>query len=593
MPSQRMDPMKRTFNKLPYTHRIALVILLFTLVPFIIMGSIYLNKIQTEWKKDVLSEYRSDVDSGALMMSKNITELQSKMQYLLNNFEIRSYLSQIKTISLSQALDLVAATDSAVSSITADNQDLTIRWYLHESSTVYGDYCFTLEKFLSEFPEGSEDAAYQEILSLKEGTFLWKVRDIKRQANNTGVAQNRLCLYTQINNMRSLGSILEFTIPTENLTDTRKTVHIKDSLFAICLNQQENPVDIILSTTLPDQTAYELLQQYRINRDVTQYEIISASIPNVSDSEVLFLIPESYVSALILPKFIGFAGMSILIAFLILITCYLTSYLLTRRIILAVNSINSDLNNILTDPLTKESNLDDIGQIAVHVRKLVQDTQEYCLKIERYETQNLQMELELLQMRFNPHLLYNSLDAIYQQVKNPAARNSIDALCNYYRIVLNNGHLIIKIKDEIDMITNYLFIVKYAYGLDNIAYDFEIDKQITQYTIIKHLLQPIVENALNHGLRPAKREGLLKIKAFEQDNLIYIQVIDNGIGMSKESAAHLLSEPSASVSGGGYGVYNVQQRIQVYYGKEYGLKIDSFAGKGTTVTMTLPKILAE
>ena len=202
------------------------------------------------------------------------------------------------------------------------------------------------------------------------------------------------------------------------------------------------------------------------------------------------------------------------------------------------------------------------------------------------------MELELLQMRFNPHLLYNTLGAIRHQVRSPGARNSIDSLCHYYRIILNNGHLIIKIKDEIEMIKEYLSVEKFAYHLDNIAYEFEIDEQIAQYTIIKHLLQPIVENALNHGIRPAGRDydGILRISTVSEDDCICLQITDNGVGMSPEDAEKLLTAPSASVSGHGYGIYNVQQRIQLYYGKEYGLKINSTIGVGTTVTLRIPAI---
>ena len=141
------------------------------------------------------------------------------------------------------------------------------------------------------------------------------------------------------------------------------------------------------------------------------------------------------------------------------------------------------------------------------------------------------------------------------------------------------------------MIKDYLSIVKFAYGLDNIVCEFEIDEQITQYAIIKHLLQPIVENALNHGIRPAGCGGTLKIKALAEETCICISVLDTGVGMSAEDAAHLLKAPSASVSKGGYGIYNVQQRIQLYYGSEYGLEIESTPGKGTTIIMKIPKVL--
>ncbi len=585
--------MKKILRKIPYTHRIALVILLFTLLPCCILGSFYLKKVQAEWKEDILKEYQSNADFNALIASKNITELQSKMQYLLNNFQIRTYLTQIKDMDILKGLAFVEETDDAVSSITIANQDLVVRWYSYHSPISYGKYCYTMERFVEEFPEGPEDPDYKEILQLKEGDFLWMQRSVARGDNNRGPAETRLCLYTQLNTMYNPGCILEFSIPATDLVSIQGSHPAQESIFSLSLNQKANDLDIILSSILPATESHELLAQYHAQHELKDYDIIRAPIPNVTDSEILFLVPKTYASEIILPKIVGFIGIAVLIVILILVSCYLTSYLLTRRIIHAISLMNADLNSTLKDSTTSEFQHDDFGEIAMRVRKLVQDSREYCLKIERYETESLRMELELLQLRFNPHLLYNTLDAIYYQVKNPDTRRTIHALCNYYRIVLNNGHLVIRIKDELDMIKDYLSIVKFAYGLDNISCEFEIDEQITQYAIIKHLLQPIVENALNHGIRPAGCGGTLKINALAEEACICITVLDNGVGMSKEDSAHLLKEPSASVSKGGYGIYNVQQRIQLYYGKEYGLEIDSTPGEGTAVTMRIPKMLPE
>lgn len=586
--------MKKKLKKIPYTHRIALVILLFTLLPCTLLEILYLKNAQADWKKDILVDYQNTTDSVALIMSKTLTEMQSKMQYLMNDFEIRTYLTKIKNLPLENALDFIASTKRAVSSVTTGSPGITVRWYPHESTISYGEYCYTLERFAEEFSDGTDNATYREILSLTEGTPLWTVRNIARGDNNKGTSQTMLCLYSQMMNLNKSGCILEISIPVTSLVNlTGQKAPADNSVLAICLNQSEEPLHIIPDTSLELDTGTELLLQYHYTGTINQYEIVRSPISNSADSEVIYLIPTSYVSDLIRPKVAGFVSISLIIALAILGTCYLTSYFLTRRIIHALGTITSDLNNILTVPLASDQNNDDIGQIVTQVRKLISDTREYCMKIERYETEALRMELELLQMRFNPHLLYNTLDAIYYQVRNPVAKNTIEALCNYYRIVLNNGHLIIRIKDEIDMIKKYLSIVTFTYGLDSIAYEFEIDERITRYTIIKHLLQPIVENALNHGIRPTGRDGILRITAYSEADDIYIKVEDNGAGMTVDRAQNLLKEPSANVLGGGYGIYNVQQRIQVYYGKQYGLTIDSIPEKGSTVIIKIPMVLPE
>lgn len=586
--------MKKKFRRIPYTHRIALVILLFTLLPCTLLEIFYLKNITTDWEKDILAEYQNTTDYTALLMSKTLTEMQSKMQYLQNDFEIRSYLTRIRNMPLSNALDFITTTNSAVSSVTAGSPNLTVRWYPYESTLSYGDYCYTLEQFRSEFTNGSNDTAYQKILSLKEGELLWMVRDIARENNNKGIPQTMLCLYTQITNFNEITCILEFCIPISNFTHfPSKSTLIDNCVLAICMKQAEEPLYILLDTSLDTNTSKNLLQQYYNTYTLEEHEIVYSWIPNTPDSQVVFLIPTSYVSDKIMPKIVAFTSISFAIALVIMGTCYLTSYFLTRKIIHTLDTITSDLNSTLTEPLASGYSNDDISQIATQVRKLISDTQEYCTQIAQYETDALRMELELLQMRFNPHLLYNTLDAIYYQVRNPVAKNSIEALCNYYRIVLNNGHLIIRIEDEINMIQKYLSIVSFTYGLDNITYEYKIDEHITKYTIIKHLLQPIVENALNHGIRPTGHGGTLCITAFSEADDIYIEVTDTGIGMTADKAQKLLQEPIANVLGGGYGIYNVQQRIQVYYGKQYGLTIHSIPQKGTTVLIKIPKVLPE
>ncbi|MBO5069401.1 MAG: histidine kinase [Roseburia sp.] len=584
--------MKNFFIKLPYRHRVAMVILFFALLPCIFMEIIYLKNIQQEWKQAAFSDYQSDIDSSALMMSQNITGLLSKLEYVRNNSSVRSSIAQINGISLVQALDLISLQNELVGSITADNPYLELRWYPHLSVISYGSYCYTLDIFAEEFPLGRKDPSFQEIIALNEGQLLWQVRNIARGANNTGAPEMRLCLYTQMMNLNGSGCVLEFSIPIFQMLESRRSDTVPESLFAICLESDDKPVNILLDSTFTPEESEAMITHYRMTGKISGYDILSTPIPNVANGKVIFILPTSYAQKQIRPQIIAFIAITVLLLFMIISASYLTSHLLTKRIFHAINTINNDLYHIHSESPNLSFIEDDIDQISQRVRKLVQDTQEYCAKLEHYEDEALRMELELLQMRFNPHLLYNTLGAIRYQVKSPGARSSIDSLCHYYRIVLNNGHLIIKIKDEFEMIKEYLSIEKFAYHLDNIIIEFEIDEQVAQYTIIKHLLQPIVENALNHGIRPSSRDfdGILRISATSENDCICIRITDNGVGMSPEYTAKLLSAPSASVSGHGYGIYNVQQRIQVYYGKEYGLQIHSTIGEGTAVTLRIPAI---
>lgn len=582
--------MRKKLRNLSYNHRIALTILLFTLLPCILLEAFYLKNACSDWTRAALLTYQNDADSNALLLSTTISSLQSKMDYVRNSSSVRSSIAQINRLSLVQALDFITVLNETEASITADNRNLVVRWYPYLSARSYGNYCYPLMQFTGEFPLGGADPCCQEILSLHEGQFLWKVRELSREINNTGALEKRLCLYTRMANLNGSDCLLEFSLPVSGTLTLSNFESVPGSLSAIYFDQADAPLVIILDSPFSLEDTEAMILRYREKDGLSGYDAITSPVPNAADSQVLLLLPSSYVNRLTRPYIVAFVLISILIAVLIIGASYLTSHLLTKRILHTVNDINNDLNRILLTPINNDDSQDDIRRISLGVRRLVQNTQEYCARLERYEAEALRMELELLQMRFNPHLLYNSLGAIRYQVKNPTIRDSIDSLCHYYRIVLNNGNLFLPLKDEFDMVKEYLAIEKFAYQLTDIQFDFKMDEEIADCTIIKHLLQPIVENALKHGLRPLKQDGRLELYAFSDKDCICIRVADNGLGMSDEAARQLLLAPAPGASQG-YGIYNVRQRIQVYYGTEYGLTINSKAGSGTTVLVKIPKQL--
>ena len=228
--------MKKNTKKIPYKHRVTIVIFLFTLIPCILLETIYFKNIQQDLIHVALVDHQNDVDSAALLISKNISGLHSKMEYVLNSSSVRSSISQVNKLSLIQALDLVSVLSEIAGSITAESPTLTVRWYPHLSQISYGNYCYTLDIFSQEFPFNRQDSNFQEIISLNEGQTLWQVRDISRELNNTGTPETRLCLYTQMTNLNGSDCVLELSIPVSLIFESRKSDSIPDSLFAVCLD---------------------------------------------------------------------------------------------------------------------------------------------------------------------------------------------------------------------------------------------------------------------------------------------------------------------------------------------------------------------
>ncbi|MCR5656380.1 MAG: sensor histidine kinase [Butyrivibrio sp.] len=204
-------------------------------------------------------------------------------------------------------------------------------------------------------------------------------------------------------------------------------------------------------------------------------------------------------------------------------------------------------------------------------------------------------EFEVLQAQINPHFLYNTLDAIVWSAEAGNQRQvvkMVGSLSDFFRSSLNKGKEIVTIKEEIQHVRSYLEIQQIRYQ-DILSYQLEVSEDLYPYHIPKITIQPIIENALYHGIKNKRGGGMIRVTGNIHDDMIEIIVADNGMGMEegrlqavRESLSHEKPEHSAI-----YGMYNVNERIKLEFGEEYGLSVDSKYGYGTTVTITLPKIL--
>ena len=196
-------------------------------------------------------------------------------------------------------------------------------------------------------------------------------------------------------------------------------------------------------------------------------------------------------------------------------------------------------------------------------------------------------QLKLLNYQINPHFLYNTLDMINWQAiaqNCPEIYRPIQSLSRFYKLTLNHGADLITVREEIEQIRLYLDIQNYRFG-NQVAYTMEIAPDIQDCIILHMILQPIVENAVLHGIREkGTPTGTIDIRAHVETGTLVFTLTDDGIGMTKETVRQVLSRDSSK----GYGLNNIHQRIRLYYGNRYGLAIDSTPDIGTTVTVTLP-----
>lgn len=201
-------------------------------------------------------------------------------------------------------------------------------------------------------------------------------------------------------------------------------------------------------------------------------------------------------------------------------------------------------------------------------------------------------ELEILQMQINPHFLYNTLDTIVwlaEAGNKEAVVEMVQTLSDFFRSSLNSGKDIVSIESEIRHVVSYLQIQQVRYQ-DILEYEISIPEETRYCQIPKITLQPLVENALYHGIKYKRGKGKIRVSGRIQDHMCILTVSDDGVGMTKERLQQVRGGLTSKIedSNDFYGLYNVNERIHLKFGEEYGLHLDSILQEGTTVEVWLP-----
>lgn len=231
------------------------------------------------------------------------------------------------------------------------------------------------------------------------------------------------------------------------------------------------------------------------------------------------------------------------------------------------------------------------------IRSMVEQMQALMERLLKEQESKRKSEMDALQSQINPHFLYNTLDSIIWMIESARYEESVSmvtALANLFRISLSQGKTIITIKEEIRHAKNYISIQKVRYK-NKFEVIFDVEEEIGNYETIKLIIQPLLENAIYYGMEAMDEgEGLIKVHGYLEGDDIFIEVSDNGMGMSAEMVENLLIDSTrVRKKGSGIGIHNVHERIQLYFGTEYGLNIESEPDEGTTVTIHLPKRTGE
>lgn len=321
----------------------------------------------------------------------------------------------------------------------------------------------------------------------------------------------------------------------------------------------------------------------------TQYLCYSQAIEN-TDWMLVAMIPYEAI----MQEENTVRGILFSIAFLIIAICgvliYFFSRSFTRRLSILSNTMHEvEKGNLQVELKTQDS--DEIGMLYQAFNYMLRNMN--ALVKEQYENGKAikSAELKALQAQINPHFLYNTLDLINWEAMDhnaPEIAEISRALARYYKISLNRGEDLISLNEELRHVETYVQIQNYRFD-NRISLHIDVPEELRGLKIQKIVLQPLVENAILHGMLMLEKgeRGTVTITGWKQSGDLFLTVKDEGVGMPASQLRNILTDKPV-VDRHGYGIRNIHKRLQLQYGEKYGLHFDSTPGKGTTVTIRIP-----
>ena len=348
----------------------------------------------------------------------------------------------------------------------------------------------------------------------------------------------------------------------------------------------------LLASNVPEEELMRLpLGERMINEEVFERKylpegeyLVCSRIMEKSNVYLISLIPVDALEREINLVNMRLQMIYVVISLFILVAIVPLTGSITGRIQLLKGQMIQIQKGVIGKVETKEKYNDEIGQLITHYNEMVGKVEE--LMQEQYQLGQKKTEAELmaLQSQINPHFLYNTLDMINwmaQKSETDNIRNVVQAMSRFYRLTLSKGHDIVMIGDEIRMCEAYMEIQRCRYK-GRIRYEVEVDEEISRYLIPKITLQPFLENAIVHGINEKDdARGTVILTGWMEDGRVTLSVTDDGNGMSE-------SDKSKSHTGSHYGMENIAQRLELFYGEKIPIQVESSLGIGTCIVINIP-----
>jgi len=561
--------------------QIALHYLIVSAITLFLMGFILFNSISSIVLNEAISTTEKAVEKSGMYIDLYIDRLTAVSSILSENPQLVSYLSTKERNAQSKrdifaSIDTTIASDSFIKSVIIVSKDGEIlsnekNLNMSMSSDMMKEDWYTSAVHSGNMPVLTS-ARMQKFSMDKDSWVISISREIKsEQGENIGV--------------------LLIDIEYKVIEDYLENLDLGKTGFSFIVNDKSEVVYHMDPTYFKKGAKQDELREIIGNKDsydskqntlTHTYSLKNADwvLVGVSSQDGLLAIKKQLLEIFLL---VGIVFQVIAALSVALFANKITAPF--QKLEKAMTEIESGLTEVEID----EKGCYEAQSLARHFNIMIHKIDKLMLEVTEKEKHLRASEISTLHSQINPHFLYNTLDTIVWMAEFNDSEKVIEitkALATFFRLSLSGGNELTTVENELEHVRQYLFIQKERYG-DQLAYQVDCDESLRQIPIPKIILQPIVENALYHGIRGLDKQGHIEISAKKHGDDIHFIIKDNGEGFKLGQLDQSVSSKMAKL--GGVGIKNVDQRIKLYYGETYGLFIDSVIGIGTIVTIKIAK----
>ena len=565
------------------------LILLTALMIVMITYKLWISSVETnsrEYTKQLIQQVNTNIDSY-------ITYMENISQMATNNSDIKKYLSNTPSASANEKQDLEQVISGQFDSILSVRKDISnIIIFGPNGSAILSNKNLSLNPYVVPQEQswymnaieanGKPVISSSHVQNVVANDYRWVVslsRGITVDNQQPGVLLVDLN-YSVINDMCSKINL-----------GKRGYIFIVNDKGNIIYHPQQQLIYSNLKTEMIDKVINSKNNYFVTNEgsDSRMYTIINSPATGWKIVGVAY-VDEQVPNKKQMQTYYFFGALGLLV-FAVIISMIISSTISRPIKKLELSMKEVEKGNFDGNIDIQSSN--EIGKLSGTFKLMTKEIKELMQQNTIEQELKRKSEIKALQTQINPHFLYNTLDSIIWMAEDKKYQEVIlmtSALAKLFRLSISSGEELTTIENEIEHIKSYLTIQKMRYK-DKLDYEIDVDDEILQNKIIKILLQPLVENCIYHGTRNMQEEGLIRITGKRYYDKILIQIIDNGIGMTPDQVNAIFENRKETKSGvRSVGVNNVNDRIKLYFGKEYGLSYESKVDVGTTVSILMPVV---